>query len=187
MHHTDVALTERKRGEPTRPLRIDGGTGEPHPDRVRRRREVIFPFEPIVTLLGAPAAEGNQLAQLRVGGVGRGEERETIAFGEAKMTPDQELDTALGRGFIGAYDAGECAFVGDGHRRVAELLGALYQLARMACPALEGEVATTQYLRVGHANHSHPQLDPDTRVGQEGMASGRSRTRNRVQAAESRT
>ena len=82
-------------------------------------------------LFGPTARFSNELTQLGVRSLCGCEERDTVSLLEAKLAADDQWDPGRLRGFVGAHDARQRAFVGHGQGRVAELLGAFEQLARV--------------------------------------------------------
>ena len=154
----------------------------------------VSDVEVIGALLGAASQLRDELAEVAVAeevagenrqGEGRRARRGRDSPVDLELRADEKLEAVLLRGHVCTHDASHAAFVGDGKRRVAELLRALDQLLRLASAAQEGEVGDAAQLCVfgngGHEGRFKRTSRGGTRQPGRGPgASGRPRGRRRA-------
>ena len=98
------------------------------------------------------AAESDQRAQIAVAFAIGGQQHELEAVIEPDFASDYEFERSIRRKlfdrFMGAHDAGDRAFVGDGQRAVSQLVRFFDQLVRMGGAAQKAEVGKAVQLRI---------------------------------------
>src|SRR5579871_2356107 len=84
----------------------------------------------VIGSLGGPASSlGDELTQLRVSCLGRGEQGDSISRLQSKLSADDQVQPCGFSGLMRSDDAGERAFICNGQCGIAQLFRSLYQLA----------------------------------------------------------
>ena len=158
----DPAAVRKRRRDPARRGERRGGgrIGRRHPQReqpVRMRRDVGA-RQRVAALGRAAPATGDELREVAVARTVRREQHELHAIGQRELAADDELQSAGFGRQMGADDAAERAFVGDGEGGIALRMGAFDQLLRVRCATQEGEVRQAVQLGVGGEHGSGPRV-----------------------------
>ena len=175
---------------------IHGGAADApwQPDHLAALQEIqvaLVPVDPVLPFDNplAQASRADELAQAappwQIPGDGH-----QPALGEHELAPQQQLEgmakqpllrlllfqplqllQVMLESHMGTHDPGHRAFIGDGKRFVAELVGPSHQFFRMGGAALETEVADAMQFRITRQQSGRPfrlgrrQLRPGRRAG----------------------
>ncbi len=108
-------------------------------DAIGKTSIKIMTAERIFALQRTHAGDCDELTQISVALPIARDEDDMIAFREMKLAANQEFKSGRLGCYMGTNNAGECAFIRDGERCVAQSKSLVDELLRLGCAAQKAE------------------------------------------------